>query len=150
MLIIRLQRAGKKNKPEYRIILAQKTAAAQKKFLEVLGNYNPHTKAFNVKDEARLKYWIEEQHVEVSPTVHNLLVSKNLVSDKKVKAFTLPKKEVEETPAEEVQKEEPTPTSEPVSEEGGAETATESTNEEVQSEAPAEEPASDPEEVKPE
>lgn len=102
MLTIRLQRAGKKNKPEYRIVLAEKTAASQKKFTEVLGSYNPHTKALVIKDQERLNYWKDEQHVELSATVHNLLVTKDLIKEPKTKAFTIPKKEVvaEETPAE--------------------------------------------------
>lgn len=91
MLIIRLQRTGKKNSPDFRIVLAQKTASAAKKFVEVLGSYNPVKKAFAVKSEERLKYWIA-QHVEISPTVHNLLVSKNLLDAKKVRAFNTPKK----------------------------------------------------------
>ena len=113
MLIIRLQRTGKKNAADFRIVLAQKTASAAKKFVEVLGSYNPRTKAFAVKNEERLKYWIA-QHVEISPTAHNLLVSKNLLDAKKVKAFNTPKKPAEpvapasapqaasETPAEAV------------------------------------------------
>lgn len=91
MLTLRLQRAGKKNKPEFRIVLAQKAAAANKKFLEVLGNYNPRTKQFAVKDESRLKYWVE-QHVEISPTLNNLLISKNLIDAPKQKAFFVPTK----------------------------------------------------------
>jgi small subunit ribosomal protein S16 len=91
MLTLRLQRAGKKNKPEFRIVLAQKEAAASKKFLEILGNYNPRTKEFSVKDESRLKYWVE-QHVQISPTLNNLLVSKNLISAPKQKAFLVPTK----------------------------------------------------------
>ena len=94
MLTIRLQRAGKKNKADFRVVLAEKTSASQKKFTEVLGSYNPHTKALQIRDEARLNYWIDEQHVEVSPTVHNLLVTKELVKGAKTKAFTIPKKEV--------------------------------------------------------
>lgn len=97
MLTIRLQRAGKKNKPEYRVILAEKTAAAQKKFTEILGNYNPHTKVLNIRNPERLNYWIKEQHVEVSPTAHNLLVTNKLIEGTKKKAFTFPKKEVENT-----------------------------------------------------
>lgn len=91
MLTLRLQRAGKKNKPEFRIVLAQKHAAANKKFLEVLGNYNPRTKEFVVKDESRLKYWVE-QHVQISPTLNNLLISKNLLDAPKQKAFLVPTK----------------------------------------------------------
>lgn len=94
MLTIRLQRAGKKNKADFRLVLAQKTAASQKKFVEVLGSYNPHTKNLQIRDEARLNYWIDEQHAEVSPTAYNLLVAKEIVKGDKKKAFTIPKKEV--------------------------------------------------------
>ncbi len=102
MLTIRLQRAGKKNKADFRVVLAEKTAASQKKFTEVLGSYNPHTKALNIRSQERLNYWVDEQHVEISPTVRNLLVTKELIKGSKTKAFTIPKKEVvaEETPAE--------------------------------------------------
>lgn len=101
MLTIRLQRAGKKNKPQYRVVLAEKTAASQKKFVEVLGSYNPHTKALGITNPERLSYWMKEQHVEVSPTAYNLLVTNNLVEGAKKKAFSLPKKEVvAEAPAE--------------------------------------------------
>lgn len=99
MLTIRLQRTGKKNKPEFRIILAQHTSSASKKFIEILGNYNPRTKDLGIKDESRLKYWIE-QHVNLSPTVHNLLVTKKFITEKKKQAFSIPKKPV--APAEAV------------------------------------------------
>src|SRR5258708_1782250 len=94
MLTIRLQRAGKRNRPEFRIVVAQTTAAAGKKFVEILGNYNPRTKEFTIKDEPRLKYWIAQQ-VTLSPTVHNLFVTKSIISEKKTQAFKIPKKPVE-------------------------------------------------------
>lgn len=100
MLTIRLQRSGKKNKPEFRIILAEKTSAANKKFTEILGHYNPRTKEFGLKED-RLQYWMS-QHVTLSPTVHNLLVTKKIIEALKVKAFTIPKKAAEpvaDTPA---------------------------------------------------
>jgi len=86
MLTIRLQRTGTKNKPAFRVVLAQAYRSASKRFVEVLGHYNPRNKAFGIKDEARLKYWLA-QNVQVSPTVHNLLVEKKLVDAKKVKAW---------------------------------------------------------------
>lgn len=104
MLTIRLQRAGKKNKPQYKVVLAQKTAAAQKKFVEIIGSYNPHTKELIIRDNERLNYWVNEQHVEVSATAHNLFVTKGLIKADKKKAFVLPKKEV---PAEEAAPEAP-------------------------------------------
>lgn len=90
MLTIRLQRAGKRNKPEFRIVLAEKESSASKKFVEVLGSYNPRTKNFAVKED-RLQYWIA-QHVALSPTAHNLFVNQKLVSAPKVKAFSIPAK----------------------------------------------------------
>lgn len=140
MLTIRLQRAGKKNKADFRVVLAEKTAASQKKFIEVLGSYNPHTKNLGIRNQERLNYWIDEQHVEVSPTVRNLLISKELIKGDKQKAFTIPKKEVvaeeavTETPAETPT--EDTPAEPAVAEEIPAETANEA-SEAVAPEQPA-------------
>lgn len=86
MLIIRLQRVGKKKQPVFRIVLAEKHRAASKLAQEILGHYNPQTKEFGVKNEARLKYWLE-QHVEISPTVYNLLIDKGLLAGKKQKSW---------------------------------------------------------------
>src|SRR5579862_5854689 len=90
MLTIRLQRTGKKNQADFRIVFAEKEAPVQKKFLEILGSYNPRKKNFLVKEE-RLKYWVA-QNVELSETMHNLLVTKGFVNGAKVKAFNIPKK----------------------------------------------------------
>jgi|SRR5581483_8124977 len=101
MLTIRLQRTGKKNQADFRIVLAEKESPVTKKVVEILGSYNPRKKTFQVKEE-RLKYWIG-QRVELSETMHNLLVDKKFVEGKKVKAFSIPKKEepkAEAKPAE--------------------------------------------------
>lgn len=100
MLTIRLQRAGKRNTPQYKVVLAEKTAANQKKFIEVIGAYNPHSKELVVKDQERLNYWVNDQHVELSPTVHNLFVTKELIKADKKRAFAIPAK-AEESKAEE-------------------------------------------------
>ena len=97
MLIIRLQRVGKKHQPQFRVVLAEKTKSATKKFQEILGNFNPRTKEFLIKNEERLKYWLD-QNVEVSPTVNNLLATKGMVANK-VKAWRpKPKEESKEQP----------------------------------------------------
>lgn len=98
MLTIRLQRTGKKNQADFRIVLAEKESPVNKKVVEILGSYNPRRKTFQVKEE-RVKYWVG-QRVELSETVHNLMVSKGFVEGKKVKAFTIPKKPVEAVKAE--------------------------------------------------
>lgn len=86
MLTIRLQRVGKKNQAAFRIVLAEKHRSAKKQFVELLGHYNPRTKEFGIKDQTRLDYWVG-QHVELSPTVNNLLVTKGLIKGEKVKAW---------------------------------------------------------------
>ncbi len=114
MLTIRLQRTGKKNRPEFRVVVTTKTAAPKKKFLEVLASFNPRTKALLVKDKERVEYWLG-QNVQLSPTVHNLFVTNGLLSKPKVKAFTLPKKAPEVAKPESVEKKEEEK-SEPVTE----------------------------------
>lgn len=94
MLTIRLQRTGKKNQADFRIVLAEKTAPVSKRSLEILGSYNPRKKAFQVKNQERLQYWIA-QKVELSPTVHNLLVTNKMLDLPKVRAFNTPKKPAE-------------------------------------------------------
>jgi small subunit ribosomal protein S16 len=98
MLILRLQRTGTKNSPAFRVVLAQSYRAAGKKAIEVLGHYNPKSKDFVIKDQERLNYWVS-QHVAISPTVHNLLVEKKLLSEKKVKAWQPKRKESVPAPA---------------------------------------------------
>lgn len=89
MLTIRLQRTGKKNQSDFRIVLAEKESHVSKKIVEILGSYNPRKKNFQVKED-RVKYWIT-QRIDMSPTAHNLFVSKGLLDQKKVKAFNTPK-----------------------------------------------------------
>lgn len=89
MLIIRLQRTGKKNAADFRIVVAEKTAHASKKITEVLGSYNPRRKVFQINEE-KAKYWIGN-HTAMSATIHNLFVTKGLVNAPKVKAFSIPK-----------------------------------------------------------
>lgn len=98
MLTIRLQRVGRKGQPVFRIVLAEKHRAAAKKAVEILGFYNPRTKDFGLRDEERLRYWVD-QHVEISPTVHNLFLTKGLVTGQKMKAWRPKVKAKVEQPA---------------------------------------------------
>ncbi len=90
MLVIRLTRIGKKNQPAYRVVLADKKRAVQGKFIEILGSYNPKSKAKVFKAE-RINYWISKG-AQASPTVHNLLVSEKIIEAAKVKAWRPKKK----------------------------------------------------------
>ena len=118
MLTIRLQRTGTKNRPSFRIVLAEAHRAASKKVLEVLGHYNPLNKEFGIKNKERLAYWLGK-HVAVTPTVHNLLVEQKLVEAKKVKAWQPKKKNTPEGQAA-------APAVVPTSEAVGTPTSTES------------------------
>lgn len=85
MLTIRLARVGKKKQPNYRLIINEKSKDTYGDFLENLGFYNPRTKETNLKVE-RIKYWLSKG-AQTSNTVHNLLVSKDVIKAKKVKAW---------------------------------------------------------------
>ena len=114
MLMIRLQRVGRKNYAEFRVVVTEKTRAAKSSnYVELVGHYNPHDDSVTINSE-RVLYWIQ-QGAQVSDTVHNLLVSQKVIEGKKKNV--LPKKtpikkaeeavaptatkEVEETPASE-------------------------------------------------
>ncbi len=84
MITIRLARIGKKNKPMYRLIISEKKRDLYGKALEILGSYDPHNKELKAAND-RIKYWLEKG-ATMSPTVNNLLIDKNVITGKKVKA----------------------------------------------------------------
>ena len=59
MLVIRLQRTGRRNLATYRIVVAEKARAVKGKFLEIIGHYLPQRTpaVFQVKEE-RVRHWI--------------------------------------------------------------------------------------------
>jgi len=94
MLMIRLQRVGRKNEPKFRAVLTDsKNSTKSGKFLEVLGSYDsrPGKDKDNKLDGERIKYWISKG-AKVSDTIHNMLVSQKVISGKKINV--LPKKTV--------------------------------------------------------
>lgn len=59
MLVIRMRRAGSKNRPFYRIVVTEGAAARDGRFVEVVGHYNPRTKPETLQiDRERLTHWI--------------------------------------------------------------------------------------------
>ena len=70
---IRLARHGKKKKPFYRIVAADRQAKRDGRFLEILGTYDPNINpaAITVKTD-RVEYWIS-QGATPSFTVQSLL-----------------------------------------------------------------------------
>lgn len=59
MLTIRLRRQGKKKQPQYRIVVAPSQAPIFGKYLEMLGTYNPFTKAV-VLDGQKALDWMSK------------------------------------------------------------------------------------------
>jgi len=126
MLKIRLARFGTKNAPTYRLVISERTKDTFGDVLEYLGTYNPRVnpKAIDFKAD-RIQYWLS-RGAQPSPTVHNMLVDKGIIKDKKITAFKLVKKAEEKkapvqggpasggetpvaAPAVEEKKEEPVP-----------------------------------------
>ena len=99
MLVVRLKRIGKKNKPAYRIVVAEHSSAVNGPFVEDLGFYNPHTKTFSIDKEA-VTGWMNKG-AKPSNTVARLL-EKEKVKHKSIvviKYNKAPKKKVEEKDA---------------------------------------------------
>jgi small subunit ribosomal protein S16 len=60
MVRIRFRRIGLKGQPSYRIVAADKEAARDGRFLEILGFYNPRTdpSTLNIKED-RVYHWMK-------------------------------------------------------------------------------------------
>ncbi|MEX1123717.1 MAG: 30S ribosomal protein S16 [Patescibacteria group bacterium] len=56
MLVIRLRRVGKKNKPSYRVVVAEHSFPIDGRFVADLGFYNPHTKTASVKKDEAIEW----------------------------------------------------------------------------------------------
>ena len=60
MLVIRLRRAGSKNRPFFRVVVTESRSACDGRFTEVVGHYNPRTKPETlVVDQERVAHWIK-------------------------------------------------------------------------------------------
>lgn len=89
MLMIRFQRIGRTNDPAFRIVVLEKERAAKTgSIVELLGTYNPRSKALTL-DEGQVKHWISKG-AQPTGSIHNLLVSKGVIEGKKVNV--LPKR----------------------------------------------------------
>ena len=89
MLMMRLQRVGRKNNPAYRVVVVDKRASTKSnKTIDLIGNYNPKLGQITINGE-KAKQWLA-QGVQASDTVHNMLISQKIIEGKKRNA--LPKK----------------------------------------------------------
>ena len=89
MLMMRLQRVGRRNDPSYRIVVTDKrTGPKSDKHVDRLGSYNPKMNHVQI-DAAKAKEWLAKG-VQPSDTVHNILVGQKVIEGKKINV--LPKK----------------------------------------------------------
>jgi len=89
MLMMRLQRVGRKNDPAYRIVVTDKrTGVKSDKHVDRLGSYNPKLNHIQL-DAEKAKDWLSKG-VQPSGTMHNILVSQKVIDAKKINV--LPRK----------------------------------------------------------
>jgi small subunit ribosomal protein S16 len=73
MVRIRLRREGAKNRPYYRIAVADSRSPRDGKFIELIGNYDPKKEGVNWKiDLDRAEYWIKNG-AQPSETVRSFI-----------------------------------------------------------------------------
>ncbi len=88
MLVIKLQRIGKKHQPSYRIVVAEKRSKMAAPPVEDLGAYDPRSKATTVKKE-RVLHWVK-MGAQPTVTAHNLLIKQGALTGAKI-AVKMPK-----------------------------------------------------------
>ncbi len=128
MLRIRLRRGGKKNQPSYRVVVADRLAPRDGKFIENLGHYNPLTDpiTLEVKKE-RVDHWIA-LGAQPTETVHRLLFKHGIIETEPPKRPSRPtraEREAAETAEAKLDSEPEAPAVEPVNEASGESTDTE-------------------------
>ena len=73
MLVIRLRRAGSKNRPFFRVVVTEAKSARDGRFVEVIGHYNPRTQPETLHlERARLEHWMKVG-AQPSDTVRTLI-----------------------------------------------------------------------------
>ncbi len=89
MLMMRLQRVGRKNDPSYRIVVTDKrTGPKSDKHVDRIGSYNPKMNSVQL-DAVKAKEWLAKG-VQPSDTVYNILIGQKVVEGRKINV--LPKK----------------------------------------------------------
>jgi small subunit ribosomal protein S16 len=87
MLMMRLQRVGRKNDPSFRIVVTDKReSVASGRNIDLLGFYSPKAGTIEI-DAEKAKHWLKNG-VQPSVTVHNMLVTKKIIDAKKKNALS--------------------------------------------------------------
>ncbi|PYK56532.1 MAG: 30S ribosomal protein S16 [Verrucomicrobia bacterium] len=101
---IRLRREGTKNRPYYKVVVADKRSPRDGKFIETIGTYDPkkpdHNSTLNID---RVEYWISKG-AQPSDTVRSLIKT-----NRKATATAEPASKAEQTEQQSVQEPSPPP-----------------------------------------
>jgi len=149
MLVLKLQRRGKKHQPFYRLVVSERRSKVTGQEVENLGWYDPKSKEHKFNKE-RILHWLQNG-AQKTDSVHNLLIKDGIIEGSKIAVHNKPKTSKEEVEGSKVEKENQSEktmelkmqleenTPESPMEETPAEAPMESPMEEVPAEAPAEE-----------
>ena len=89
MLMMRLQRIGRRNEAHFKIVVIEKTKGPKsQKYVDIIGSYNPKLGKVTI-DKEKAAQWLSTG-VQPSDTVRNFLIDQELLEGRKVNA--LPKK----------------------------------------------------------
>lgn len=100
MLMVRLQRVGKKHDPSFRVVLVDSRRAARSGSVkDILGFYNARKNQIKLKGD-KIKEWISKG-AKPSDTVHNLLVKEKIIKGPKINVLPSKKKSTEEAKVKE-------------------------------------------------
>jgi len=85
MLVIRLRRTGKKKKPSFRVVVAEKTMPIYGRFVDIIGNVNIKSdpKVINI-DKEKVLGWIKKG-AKPSHTVARLMIKQGILKEEDVK-----------------------------------------------------------------
>ncbi len=138
MLKIRLQRVGRKHEPSFRLVLTDsKNSTKSGKYVESLGSYDARRGEKSEFKADRINYWMSKG-AQASVTVHNMLISKKIISGNKLNPLPLKVAIVKEKPAEEAVQTPVVEAPATVVEESKVEEAPAEVKEETKAEQPAE------------
>lgn len=119
MLVIRLTRTGKISQESFRMVVAEKSKAVKRQYLELVGHYIPTADPKVLKfNKERILYWISKG-AQPSETVASLLKAEGVPGMEKYIHFTPDKKAKKK---KDKGKEETPPAAQPKSEEPKADT----------------------------
>lgn len=90
MLMLKLQRVGKKHQSSFRLIVGEKREKLNGKQLEDLGWFNPRNDKMEINNE-RVRYWLKHG-AQKTDSVHNLLIRAGVIEGKKIAVHKQPKK----------------------------------------------------------